>query len=103
LIHRLASRGWVCISANYRIGAAARFPDQLVDVKRLIAWARDQGPAYGGDGSTVVVAGGSAGAQLASLAALTSNDSRYQPGFEGADTSVIATVALYGLYGWTSI
>jgi acetyl esterase/lipase len=103
LIYRLASRGWVCISANYRIGGAAKFPDHLVDVKRVIAWVRAQGPMYGGDGSTVVVAGGSAGAQLASLAALTANDPGYQPDFEGADTSVTAAVALYGLYGWTSI
>ena len=26
LLHRLASQGWVCISANYRLGAAGTFP-----------------------------------------------------------------------------
>ena len=27
LLYRLASQGWVCISANYRLSPAARFPD----------------------------------------------------------------------------
>jgi acetyl esterase/lipase len=37
LLYRLASQGWVCISANYRLRPAARFPDHLIDVKKVIA------------------------------------------------------------------
>ena len=33
------------------------------------------------------------------MAALTPNDPRFQPGFERADTSVTATICLYGYYG----
>ena len=99
LIHRLAGQGWVCISANYRLSPAARFPDQLVDVKKVITWARDHSAEYGGDPTTLFVAGSSAGGHLASLAALTPDDPRFQPGFEGADTSVTAAIALYGYYG----
>ncbi|MDQ2904461.1 MAG: alpha/beta hydrolase [Chloroflexota bacterium] len=40
LLYRLASHGWVCISANYRLRPAATFPDQLSDVKRVITWVR---------------------------------------------------------------
>jgi acetyl esterase/lipase len=98
LIYRLASRGWVCVSANYRLSPAATFPDHLVDVKKVIAWVRAHAEEFGADPSIMLVAGGSAGAQLASLAALTPNDPHYQPGFENADTSVTAAVALYGLY-----
>jgi acetyl esterase/lipase len=47
----------------------------------------------------VLVAGSSAGAHLASLAALTPNDPAFQPGFESEDTSVAAAVCLYGYYG----
>ena len=79
------------------------FPDHLIDVKKVIAWARVHAQEYGADPSVVFVAGGSAGAQLASLAALTPNEPRYQPGFEGANTSVAAAVSLYGLYGPRSI
>jgi acetyl esterase/lipase len=66
LLHRLARRGCVCISANYRLTPEARFPDQLIDAKRVVAWVREHGPRYGADPSRVIVGGSSAGAHLAS-------------------------------------
>jgi acetyl esterase/lipase len=99
LLYRLASHGWVCISANYRLGPAARFPDHLVDAKKVLAWVGDHGREYGADPAVVFVAGSSAGGHLAATAALTANDPTFQPGFERADTSVAAAVCLYGYYG----
>lgn len=99
LIYRLASQGWVCISANYRLSPPATVSDHLIDVKRVIAWVREHGPEYGGDPSVVFLAGSSAGGHLAMTAALTPNDPTFQPGFERADTSVTAAVSLYGYYG----
>jgi acetyl esterase/lipase len=99
LLHRLASHGWVCVSANYRLTPHATFPDQLVDAKRVIAWVREGGHRYGADGELVFVSGSSAGGHLASVAALTSSDPAFQPGFEGADTSVTAAIPLYGYFG----
>lgn len=99
LLYRLASQGWVCISANYRLSPAATFPDVLIDVKKVLAWVRENGPRYGADPATVFVAGSSAGAHLAALAALTPNDPAFQPGFEEADTSVTAAITLGGYYG----
>ncbi len=99
LLHRLAQRGWVTVSANYRLRPHADFFDHLADLKRVIAWVREHGHVYGADPSTLVLAGGSAGGHMSSIAALTQNDPRYQPGFEDADTSVSAVVALYGWYG----
>jgi dienelactone hydrolase len=46
-----------------------------------------------------VLAGSSFGARLATLAGFTVNDPAFQPGFERADTSIAAVVALYGYYG----
>ena len=99
LFYRLAHQGWVCISADYRLRRAGRFPASQVDAKRVIAWAREHAAEYGADPSLLVVAGNSAGAHLASMAALTANDPVFQPGFERADTSVSAAVCLYGFYG----
>lgn len=99
LLYRLASRGWVCVSANYRLMPEARFPDPLVDAKRVIAWVREHGHEYGADPSTLVVAGSSAGGHLACTAALTPDDPVFQPGFEQADTSVSGVISLYGYYG----
>src|SRR5262245_22881187 len=99
LLYRLASQGWVCVSANYRLLPAARFPAPLIDVKQVIAWVREHGHEYGADPAAVFVAGSSAGGHLAALAALTPNDRVFQPGFEGTDTSVAGAISLYGYYG----
>jgi acetyl esterase/lipase len=99
LLYRLASQGWVCISANYRLSPAARFPDHLIDVKKVIAWAREHGAEYGGDAAVMFVAGSSAGGHLAAMAGLTPNHTMFQPGFEQADTSVTGVISLYGYYG----
>ena len=99
LLHRLAGHGWVCVSANYRLGAAGRFPNSLIDAKRVISWARTHAAEYGADPSMLIVAGSSAGAHLAAMAALTPNEPTFQPGFEDADTAVSAAVCLYGYYG----
>ena len=98
LLERLASRGWVCVSANYRL-RPARFPDQVVDAKRVISWLRTEGRAYGAEPSVVLVVGGSAGGHMAMMCGLTGNDPRFQPGFEDLDTRIAGAVALYGYYG----
>ncbi|MGW6055373.1 alpha/beta hydrolase [Streptomyces sp. NPDC055189] len=100
LLYRLASKGWICISANYRLRPAFSHPDHLIDAKKVIAWAREHAHEYGADPAAgVFVSGSSAGAHMAALAALTPNEPAYQPGFEKADTSVTAAIALNGFLG----
>jgi acetyl esterase/lipase len=99
LLHRFADRGWICISANYRLLPAYGFPDHLIDAKHVIAWAHANADWYGGNTRTLAVTGSSAGAHLAVLSALTPNHPVFQPDFEYADTSVTAAVGLYGYYG----
>jgi acetyl esterase/lipase len=99
LLYRLASQGWVCVSANYRLARTAAYPAALVDAKRAIAWMREHASTYGADSGSIVVAGSSAGAHLAAMAALTPSVAALQPGFEGVDTRVSAAICLYGFYG----
>lgn len=99
MFHRLARRGWICVSADYRLRDAGRFPNSLIDVKKVITWIRRHRDEYSVDASTIVVAGSSAGAHLASMTALTPNNPAFQPGFEHDDTSVAGAVCLYGYYG----
>jgi acetyl esterase/lipase len=98
LVNHMTARGWVCVSANYRLSPRATFPDHLLDLKRALAWTRQHIAEYGGDPDFIAVTGGSAGGHLCSLLALTANDPRYQPGFETIDTSVQACVPFYGVY-----
>jgi acetyl esterase/lipase len=99
LLHRLAARGWVTISANYRLRPEAGFEDHLHDAKRVIAWVRTHGRAYGIDPGRIVLSGSSAGAHMSALAALTPGHPRFQQGFADVDTSVSAVVGLGGYYG----
>ena len=98
LLHRMADLGWVCVSASYPLVPDATFPDQLIGLKRAIAWMRTRGSEFGIDPAYVAVTGGSAGGHLAALVALTGNRREYQPGFEDVDTTVQAAVPMYGIY-----
>jgi acetyl esterase/lipase len=102
LLAHLAERGWVCVSIDYRVSPRHTWPDHIIDVKRALAWIKENIADYGGDPDFVAITGGSAGGHLSSLAALTPGDPQWQPGFEDADTSVVAAVPIYGRYDWVS-
>lgn len=97
ILHHLARHGWLCVSVNYRLSPIAGWPDQLIDVKYALSWIRTHADEYGGDPSFVAVGGGSAGGHLAALVGLTGNQTRYQPGFESADTMPQVVVPIYGI------
>ena len=102
LMSHLADRGWICVSMDYRVSPRHTWPDHIIDVKRALAWVKENIADYGGDPDFVAISGGSAGGHLTALAALTPNDPQYQPGFDDADTSVVAAVPVYGRYDWFS-
>jgi len=98
LMYLLASRGWICVSANYRLSPSVGFPTHLEDCKRALCWIRSHGREYGMDASFVAVTGGSAGGHLAALMGLTANRAELQRDAPGVDTSVQACVPFYGVY-----
>ena len=98
LMNQMAAKGWVCVAINYRLSPRDPWPAHIVDVKRAIAWVKDNIADYGGDPDYLAITGGSAGGHLTALAALTPGDPEFQPGFEDADTSVQAAVPFYGIY-----
>jgi acetyl esterase/lipase len=101
LMSRLVELGWICVSINYSRSPRNAWPAHIVDVKRAIAWVRENIAEYGGDPDFIAITGGSAGAHIGTLAALTANDPALQPGFESADTTVQAAVPCYGAYDLT--
>lgn len=93
LLHHLAARGWVCVSATYRLRPEAGFTDHLADARAVLRWVHDNAAAHGGDTDTVVMAGSSAGAHLTALCALTQDPS------DPDRPRVDAAVSLYAYYG----
>lgn len=101
LMYHMAERGWLCVAINYRLSPRAAFPAHIIDVKKAIAWIRENIARYGGNPDFIAITGGSAGGHLSSLAALTPNRQEWQPGFEQADTTLQAAVPFYGVYDFT--
>ncbi|MCD2196609.1 alpha/beta hydrolase [Actinomycetospora endophytica] len=93
LMAHLVERGWVCVAVNYRLGPGSRWPAMIDDVRAALRWVHAHIGEHGGDPDFVAVTGGSAGAHLAALAALTGRDD------DG--TRVDAAVTLYGIYDLT--
>jgi acetyl esterase/lipase len=88
----------VVLDIRYPLSPEATFPEHLIGVKRAIAWAREEGGTFGIDARRIAVSGGSSGAHLAALAALTAHNRDLQAGFEEADVEVAACLAFYGIY-----
>lgn len=102
LCNHLATLGWACVNANYRLSPSATYPDQVIDAKAAVAWLREHAEEYGVDPNFIAIAGGSAGAHIAAMTALTPGDKAMQPGFEDKDASVQATITFYGAYDMTN-
>ena len=49
LLSHLAERGWVCVSIAYRVSPRNTWPAHIVDVKRALAWVKENIADYGGD------------------------------------------------------
>jgi acetyl esterase len=62
---QFARNGYLTFVVNYRLAPAAKFPSALEDIAHAIAWVMANAFVHGGDTSRLVVAGESAGANLA--------------------------------------
>ncbi len=102
LMGQLASRGWVCVSVQYRLSPEATFPDHIIDCKRALVWVKEHISEYGGDPNFIVATGGSAGGHLSALLALSANNPTFQPGFEDKDTRVQGAIPFYGIFDFTN-
>ncbi|MFQ6027174.1 MAG: alpha/beta hydrolase fold domain-containing protein [Dehalococcoidia bacterium] len=90
----LAKHGLVCVNGEYRVMDEAPWPAQIHDVKAAIRWVRANSASLGIAPSQIVIAGKSAGGQLALLAAGTPNVPEFEGngGNSGVSTEVAGAV-----------
>jgi acetyl esterase/lipase len=103
MLHELVARGWVVVTANYRLAPAHPWPAQMRDVVRSLDWVKRHVTEFGGDPDRVVVAGLSAGGHLAALAALAADDPAWRPEGVGstADLAVRGAISFAGVLEMT--
>jgi acetyl esterase/lipase len=85
--HLTSRRGFVCVSADYRLQPHVTLVDQVADVRGAIAWVRAHAAEYGAESGALFVAGSSSGAHLAIRAVC-----------EG-ETGIAGLICRYGYYG----
>lgn len=103
MAQRLAGKGFVVISVEYRLSLEAKYPAAVHDVKSAIRWAREHAAAYNIDAQYIAVAGASAGGQLAALVGATNGEQKFE-GTEGVkkfSSDVQAVIDLDGLLDFT--
>jgi acetyl esterase/lipase len=89
----LAQRGYAAATISYRLTGEARYPAAVDDVRAAVRWVRRHAAGYGIDPQRIALAGGSAGAQIASLAALTADLHPFDPhARDGAVSSAVQAI-----------
>ena len=93
----LAAQGHTVMDVAYRLCPEVDIFGIMGDVKRAIAWMKDNASRYGVNPHKIVLGGGSAGAHLALLAAYTPGHPELTPeDITDADLSVKGVISYYG-------
>ncbi|MBD2716873.1 alpha/beta hydrolase [Microvirga sp. STR05] len=80
LAQQLAGRGFVAVTAEYRLSTEATYPAAVQDLKAAIRWLRANARTYAIDTTRVAVWGFSAGGQLAALVGSTNGNLLFEAG-----------------------
>jgi acetyl esterase/lipase len=89
VFQRFAERGYVVVAGQYRLAGVAKWPAQIEDVKAVVRWTRRNAERLDVDPEKIVLAGYSAGGQVALVCAGTPDE------VEGVSSTVAACVAYY--------
>jgi acetyl esterase len=74
-----ARKGYVVFNTNYRLAPEHAFPAGPSDVCKAYAWIAQNAERFGGDPSQIIIAGESAGANLAAMLAIATCSKRDEP------------------------
>lgn len=78
MAQRLADLGYVCFTPEYRLSTEALYPAAVFDIKSVIRWVRKNAAEYNIDTEKIVVAGHSAGGELAAMMGATNNIASFE-------------------------
>jgi acetyl esterase/lipase len=90
--------GYTCVTCEYRLAPASKWPAQIHDVKAALRWMRANAEQLNIDPRKIAVSGNSAGGHLSLIVAGTPNIAEFEGDGGNADvsTDVAACIAYYG-------
>jgi acetyl esterase/lipase len=102
MVMRFAASGYVVFNLDYGLAPEHRFPWAVQDVAHAARWVAKNASRYGGKGDNLVLAGDSAGANLAAAAIVGLKDDAQtilgDDPLAGVPTSIAAALLIYGVF-----
>jgi acetyl esterase len=102
MVMRFAASGYVVFNLDYGLAPEHRFPWAVEDAVHAARWVTKNASRYGGKGDNLVIAGDSAGANLAAAAivALKSDAgvALEEDSLAGVPVSIAAALLIYGVF-----
>ena len=92
VIEDLAARGYVAVSASYRLAPKHKFPAQIQDARAAVRFLRANAKEYGIDRDKIAAAGFSAGGHLALLLGLAEKVDGWDAGGNTDESSKVQCV-----------
>ena len=89
---QLAAKGFVTVTAEYRLSLEAPFPAAVHDLKTAIKWIRANAKKYKVDTAKIAVLGCSAGGQLAALIGTTNGEKKFDGDSEYNHSSEVQAI-----------
>lgn len=97
MCRHLAAQGHVVLDVAYRLAPEADITGMVSDVKRSVAWVKQNAARLGVNPGRVVVGGASAGGHISLLATYGNSHPAFSPAdLAGTDTRVAGVISLYG-------
>jgi len=97
MCRHLAAQGHVVLDVAYRLAPEADLPGMVADVKRAVAWTKQNAARLGVDPERITVGGASAGGHISLLATYGNSHPAFNPpDLAGTDSRVAGVVNLYG-------
>ncbi len=104
MARRLAAKGFVTVTPEYRLSPEALYPAAVKDLKTAVRWMKANAEKYRIDTGKIASYGCSAGGELASFLGTTDNSVKFNNGmYKGFSSDVQAVVNVDGLLDFTNI
>lgn len=97
LARYLAASGYTCFTPAYRLSTDALYPAAIYDIKSAVKWVQAHAKEYAIDANKIIIAGFSAGGEIAAFVGNTINNPLFDDKFcMKGNTSVAAIIDIDG-------